>query len=232
MVELSSEVAAVRSNLLTALADTLTPPVSPTRASTPSPPSPPQIDSPTPRASPPPPAAAEVAESEPASSQLVASSESPVTVTVPEISLTPPLREESPSGEETEQDISVIEHEETEETEETEEQEEQEEPEEVFVAEMSPSPAPAASQPEASRSEPLPETRSEAVSLLISHLTSHKWKEVWRLWRGCRELWDSVYSLGCGEGSLQWSQAQQDTEDLTHILNIYCRHLADTRDGE
>ena len=232
VVELSSEVAAVRSNLLTALADTLTPPVSPTRASTPSPPSPPQIDSPTPRASPPPPAAAEVAESEPASSQLVASSESPVTVTVPEISLTPPLREESPSGEETEQDISVIEHEETEETEETEEQEEQEEPEEVFVAEMSPSPAPAASQPEASRSEPLPETRSEAVSLLISHLTSHKWKEVWRLWRGCRELWDSVYSLGCGEGSLQWSQAQQDTEDLTHILNIYCRHLADTRDGE
>jgi len=69
------------------------------------------------------------------------------------------------------------------------------------------------------------------VLLLISHLTHQRWKEVWEVWRGCRNLWESVYTLGCGEGSLQWSQAQQDTEDLTQILNIYCRHLADTRDG-
>ena len=147
---------------------------------------------------------------------------------VPEISLTPPLRSESESPTEQaaesretelelepepEQDISVIEH------------------EEVFVAEMSPDPAPPPSQP-TSGSEPLPETRSEAGILLISHLTNQRWKEVWEVWRGCRNLWESVYTLGCGEGSLQWSQAQQDTEDLTHILNLYCRHLADTRDGQ
>merc|ERR1712183_981408 len=96
---------------------------------------------------------------------------------------------------------------------------------------MSPDPAPPPSQP-TSGSEPLPETRSEAVILLISHLTQQRWKEVWEVWRGCRNLWESVYTLGCGEGSLQWSQAQQDTEDLTQLLNIYCRHLADTRDGQ
>ena len=99
--------------------------------------------------------------------------------------------------------------------------------EEVFVAEMSPDPG--TSQPPIQS--PMPETRSEAVSLLIAHLTSEKWKEVWRLWRSCRNLWDSVYTLGCEAGSLNWSQAHQDTEDLTHILNIYCRHLADSRDG-
>ena len=75
------------------------------------------------------------------------------------------------------------------------------------------------------------ETRSEAVSLLIAHLTSESWKEVWRLWRSCRNLWDIVYTLGYEAGSLNWSQAHQDTEDLTHILNIYGRHLADSRDG-
>lgn len=105
--------------------------------------------------------------------------------------------------------------------------------EEVFVAEMSPDPGP--SQPPLQSRQcpicPMPDTRSEAVSLLIAHLTSEKWKEVWRLWRSCRNLWDSVYTLGCEAGSLNWSQAHQDTEDLTHILNIYCRHLADSRDG-
>merc|ERR1712117_581311 len=136
------------------------------------------------------------------------------------ISLTPPLRSDSPANEgETENekddsnndnnDSSVIEH------------------EEVFVAEMSPQP-PVASVPTVTRT---PQTRSEAVALLISHLTQEKWKEVWRLWRECRGLWDSVYTLGCESNSLTWSQQHQDTEDLTHILNIYCRHLADTREG-
>ena len=68
--------------------------------------------------------------------------------------------------------------------------------EEVFVAEMSPQPpvSTVASVPTVARS---PQTRSEAVALLISHLTQEKWKEVWRLWRECRGLWDSVYTLGC-----------------------------------
>ena len=82
---------------------------------------------------------------------------------------------------------------------------------------------------------PLPDTQSEAMSLLLSYLTSSRWKDAWRVWRGCRHLWDTVYTLGamgCMQGSVNWSQAQQDTEDLTHILNVYCRHLADTREGE
>ena len=187
-------------------------------------------DSPTPRASPPPasvsdggptPTQTEVAEvgaeqgAEETEALFVPSSDN-TAVVLPEISLTPPLRSDSPNteddndnGENEHIDVSVIEH------------------EEVFVAEMSPDPV--SSQPPVTS--PLPETRSEAMSLLISHLTSERWKEVWRLWRGCRNLWDSVYTLGCEAGSLNWSQAHQDTEDLTHILNIYCRHLADTREG-
>ena len=46
--------------------------------------------------------------------------------------------------------------------------------EEVFVAEMSPDPV-SAPPPVVS---PLPETRSEAVSLLITMMTEEKWKEV------------------------------------------------------
>merc|ERR1712111_168908 len=94
---------------------------------------------------------------------------------------------------------------------------------------MGMSPDPASFQPPLTS--PMPETKSEAMSMLISHLTSEKWKEVWRLWRGCRNMWDSVYTLGCDTNSLSWSQDHQDNEDLTHILNIYCRHLADSRDG-
>merc|ERR1719334_688889 len=229
VVDMSDQVANVRSNLLTALADTLTPPSSPThvpgspnRASTPSHD---QGDSPTPRASPPPPASLEGGVtptkldedgdgSNIETESLFVPTNGNTAVTLPEISLTPPLRNESPSndddnGDTDTNDISVIEH------------------EEVFVAEMSPDPA--SFQPPLTS--PMPETKSEAMSMLISHLTSEKWKEVWRLWRGCRNMWDSVYTLGCDTNSLSWSQDHQDTEDLTHILNIYCRHLADSRDG-
>jgi len=220
VLDLSDQVAAVRSSLLTALADTLTPPASPghqapgspARASTPT--------SPTPRASPP---AEEEGYPTPTASTSQLEDEADLAeplfvpnndnsgVVLPEISLS---RSDSPTAEDDtdnndNNDISVIEH------------------EEVFVAEMSPDPV--STQPPIQS--PLPETRSEAVSLLISHLNAARWKDVWRLWRGCRNLWDSVYTLGCEAGSLTWSQTHQDTEDLTHILNIYCRHLADSRDG-
>lgn len=61
--------------------------------------------------------------------------------------------------------------------------------------------------------------------------TSHPASDVWR---GCRQLWDVVYTLGmgCVQGSVGWSKTQQDTEDLTHINNTYCMHLADTGEGE
>jgi len=221
VLDLSDQVADVRSSLLTALADTLTPPASPpghqapgspARASTPT--------SPTPRATPP---AEDEGYPTPTASTSQLEDEADLAeplfvpnndnngVVLPEISLS---RSDSPTAEDDtdnndNNDISVIEH------------------EEVFVAEMSPDPV--STQPPIQS--PLPETRSEAVSLLISHLNAARWKEVWRLWRGCRNLWDSVYTLGCEAGSLNWSQTHQDTEDLTHILNIYCRHLADSRDG-
>merc|ERR1712227_1103414 len=221
VLDLSDQVADVRSSLLTALADTLTPPASPpghqapgspARASTPT--------SPTPRATPPaedegyptPTASTSQLEDEADMAEpLFVPNNDNNGVVLPEISLS---RSDSPTAEDDtdnndNNDISVIEH------------------EEVFVAEMSPDPV--STQPPIQS--PLPETRSEAVSLLISHLNAARWKDVWRLWRGCRNLWDSVYTLGCEAGSLNWSQTHQDTEDLTHILNIYCRHLADSRDG-
>merc|ERR1712142_711685 len=227
VADMSEKVAGVRSNLLTALADTLTPPGTPThpapgspnRASTPSAasplePEPEKPDSPTPRASPPSePARSGTPENdgEPTPTASCSEAEDLATeslfippnssVVIPEISLTPPPRSASPPIEDP--DSSIIEH------------------EEVFITEMSPDPA------------PLPETQAEATSLLLSHLTGGRWKDTWRVWRGCRQLWDTVYTLdpGCMQGSVNWSQAQQDTEDLTHILNIYCRHLADSREG-
>ena len=42
----------------------------------------------------------------------------------------------------------------------------------------------------------------------------------------------TVYTLGMGCMQGSWSRAQQDTQDLTHILKMYYRHLADTREGE
>merc|ERR1712013_772755 len=225
VTDMSEKVAGVRSNLLTALADTLTPPGTPThpapgspnRASTPSAASPlepesDKPDSPTPRASPPSEAArsgtpdndgeptptASCSEAEDLATESLFIPPNP-SVVMPEISLTPPPRSASPPLDDP--DSSIIEH------------------EEVFITEMSPDPA------------PLPETQAEAISLILSHLTGGRWKDAWR---GCRQLWDTVYTLGtmgCMQGSVNWSQAQQDTEDLTHILNIYCRHLADSREG-
>ena len=66
-------------------------------------------------------------------------------------------------------------------------------------------------------------TAEDAECLVVSHLLARRWKAVWGVWRssrGCRE----------GEGGAL-SQAEQDLADLTKILDIYCRHLADTREG-
>ena len=111
VADMSEQVATVRSNLLTALADTLTPPTSPghapgtpNRASTPSHGT---GDSPTPRASPPRAASTEEGEPTPTTSTseaedgpeesdqaeaLFVPSNENSAVVLPEISLTPPLR--------------------------------------------------------------------------------------------------------------------------------------------
>ena len=64
------------------------------------------------------------------------------------------------------------------------------------------------------------ETVEDAETLVVSHLLARRWKAVWGVWRSSRE----------SEG-VALSQAEQDLADLTQILDIYCRHLADTREG-
>ena len=64
------------------------------------------------------------------------------------------------------------------------------------------------------------ETAEDVETVVVSHLLARRWKAVWGVWRSSRE----------GEG-VALSQAEQDLADLTQILDIYCRHLADTREG-
>jgi len=230
VTDLSEKVAGVRSDLLTALADTLTPPGSPAhnapgspnRASTPSyrdsvynQQDPSKSDSPTPRGTPPSEQEECVrpvtpdGEGGPTPTASCSESEELATESLfipPNPSVVLPEISLTPPPRSTSPPVEEIDH-------------SQPEHEEVFITEMSPDPA------------PLPETQSEAMSLILSHLNSGRWKDVWKVWRGCRQLWDSVYTLGCVPGSISWSQAHQDTEDLTQILNIYCRHLADGREG-
>merc|ERR1712142_162749 len=230
VTDLSEKVARVRSDLLTALADTLTPPGSPAhnapgspnRASTPSyrdsvynQQDPSKSDSPTPRGTPPSEQEECVrpvtpdGEGGPTPTASCSESEELATESLfipPNPSVVLPEISLTPPPRSTSPPVEEIDH-------------SQPEHEEVFITEMSPDPA------------PLPETQSEAMSLILSHLNSGRWKDVWKVWRGCRQLWDSVYTLGCVPGSISWSQAHQDTEDPTQILNIYCRHLADGREG-
>lgn len=195
VVDMSEQVAAVRANLLTALADTLTPPASPghnhpgspNRASTPSGGRETGGDSPTPRATPPSVQEAEHDRRTPVDidgppeqeteSLFVPGSDN---ASLPEISLTlADMRADSPNTEDGDNDADTVENDDNDRS--------VIEHEEVFVAEMSPDPAVSSQPPVTS---PLPETRSEAVSLLIAMMTEEKWKEVWRLWRSCRNLWD------------------------------------------
>ena len=165
VADLSSRVAGARAALLTALADTLTPPSSPAvpacpgspaRASTPSPAC---GDSPTPRASPPLP---------------VLGGDGDAGQQIPEIAVSPPPRPPSQEeGESTEHEEAVEEIEDKEEEkeckEDLEDKEDAEEGGEVFLAEMT---------GEVGGPAPLPATKAEALSLLLSHLTAQRWKEV------------------------------------------------------
>merc|ERR1719318_1892934 len=40
------------------------------------------------------------------------------------------------------------------------------------------------------------------MSLLLSHLTSSRWKDAWRVWRGCRQLWDTFFTPAISQPNL------------------------------
>ena len=72
----------------------------------------------------------------------------------------------------------------------------------------------------------MPETAEEAEALVVEHLTAGSWKAVWSVWRqsrGLRTEPEEMQSL---------SLAEKDLADLTAILDAYCKHMADSREGE
>ena len=261
VVDLSSEVAAVRSSLLSALSDTLTPPGSPARAASPearstteSPeteekPADSGVDSPTPKAtsgsptpkqsspittspsSPksapgdnsPPPTHTDVDDNSDhggsggsptpravSPSLVVLDCSSPVTTTCTPPSSPAPPEEGDPTptegcseGEESAPtSISTL-----------------------VVRTPSP-PLPETEQIVAKQEVRVPETAEEAEALVVEHLTAGSWKAVWSVWRqsrGLRTEPEEMQSL---------SLAEKDLADLTGILDAYCKHMADSREGE
>lgn len=73
----------------------------------------------------------------------------------------------------------------------------------------------------------LPETQEEVEVVVLGHLSASRWREVWGVWRGTRGLRE-----GEGEEGADLSQAERDLGDLASVLDLYCKHLADTREGE
>merc|ERR1712032_1637406 len=71
----------------------------------------------------------------------------------------------------------------------------------------------------------VPETAEEAEALVVEHLIAGSWKAVWSVWRqsrGLRTEPEEMQSL---------SLAEKDLADLTGILDAYCKHMADSREG-
>ena len=259
VVDLSSEVAAVRSSLLGALSDTLTPPGSPARAASPearstteSPeteekPADSGVDSPTPKAtsgSPTPKQSSPITTS-PSSPKSVPGDSSPLTqreaddnsdhggsggsptprAVSPSLvvldcsspvaaTCTPPSSPAPEDGDPTP-------------TEGCSEGEESAPTSISTLVVRTPSPPP----PETEQMAPMqevrvPETAEEAEALVVEHLTAGSWKAVWSVWRqsrGLRTEPEEMQSL---------SLAEKDLADLTAILDAYCKHMADSREGE
>lgn len=72
--------------------------------------------------------------------------------------------------------------------------------------------------------ETMPETAEEAEAMVVERVAAGRWKAVWGVWRGTRGL------RGALEEGL--SPAERDLADLTTVLDTYCRHLAQSREGE
>jgi hypothetical protein len=258
VVDLSSEVAAVRSSLLGALSDTLTPPGSPARAASPevrstteSPeteekPADSGVDSPTPKAtsgSPTPKQSSPITTS-PSSPKSAPGDSSPLTHTEADensdqggsggsptpravspslvvldcsgpvaVTSTPPSSPTPEDGDPTP-------------TEGCSEGEESAPTSISTLVVRTPSPPLAETELMVPKQEvPVPETAEEAEALVVEHLTSGSWKAVWSVWRqsrGLRTEPEEMQSL---------SLAEKDLADLTAILDAYCRHMADSREG-
>ena len=259
VVDLSSEVAAVRSSLLGALSDTLTPPGSPARAASPevrstteSPeteekPADSGVDSPTPKAtsgSPTPKQSSPITTS-PSSPKSAPGDSSPLTRTEADensdqggsggsptpravspslvvldcsgpvaVTSTPPSSPTPEDGDPTP-------------TEGCSEGEESAPTSISTLVVRTPSPPLAETELMVPKQEVrVPETAEEAEALVVEHLTSGSWKAVWSVWRqsrGLRTEPEEMQSL---------SLAEKDLADLTAILDAYCRHMADSREGE
>ena len=72
----------------------------------------------------------------------------------------------------------------------------------------------------------IPETAEEAEAQVVEHLTAGRWKAVWSVWRQSRSLRSEPEELQ------SLSLAEKDLADLTAILDTYCKHMADSREGE
>ena len=258
VVDLSIEVAAVRSSLLSALSDTLTPPGSPARAASPEArsrtesPDPEEkpddsgVDSPTPKAtsgSPTPkqPSPTTTGPNSPRSAQsgspalihtevddhsehggsggsptpravspslVVLECSSPVAVTC-----TPPSSPAPEDGDPTP-------------TEGCSEGEESAPTSINTLVVRTPSPLlPETEQSALKQEVRVPDTAEEAETLVVELLTAGRWKAVWSVWRqsrGLRTEPEEMQSL---------SLAEKDLADLTAILDAYCKHMADSREG-
>jgi len=71
----------------------------------------------------------------------------------------------------------------------------------------------------------IPETAEEAEAQIVEHLTAGRWKAVWSVWRQSRSLRSESEELQ------SLSLAEKDLADLTAILDTYCKHMADSREG-
>ena len=260
VVDLSSEVAAVRSSLLGALSDTLTPPGSPVRAASPevrstteSPeteekPADSGVDSPTPKAasgSPTPKLSSPITTSPNSATCPPVGNSSPLPQTEAEDNSdqggsggSPTPRAVSPSlvvldcsGQvaETSTPPSSPAPEEGDPTP-TEGCSEGEESAPTSISTLvvrNPSPPLAETENIVLKQEVrVPETAEEAEALIVEHLISGRWKAVWSVWRqsrGLRTEPEEMQSL---------SLAEKDLADLTAILDAYCKHMADSREGE
>jgi hypothetical protein len=69
-----------------------------------------------------------------------------------------------------------------------------------------------------------PVTAEEAEAVVLEQVAAARWKAVWSVWRQSRPLRTEATSGGL-------SRAEQDLADLGAILDVYCRHLADSREG-
>ena len=61
---------------------------------------------------------------------------------------------------------------------------------------------------------------------MVEHLTAGRWKAVWSMWRQSRSLRSEPEELQ------SLSLAEKDLADLTAILDTYCKHMADNREGD